>query len=95
MCVVPSEFGLNVPSVAARVADGSAAPSEKGLFALLGAKHELEKYLDQLAAKHETFSWTGLSTGSFFDWVSRYMRRRLPNFYMVVGRMLTLCLNSR
>ncbi|TVY81249.1 putative pinoresinol-lariciresinol reductase [Lachnellula suecica] len=54
---IPSEFGINTREVAGTK-----------IGALLGAKVANVDYLIELAAKHEWFSWTGISTGLFFDW---------------------------
>lgn len=69
---VPSEFGMHVPQVAAAAADGSATPTERAMADFARPKIELQAHLDELAARDENFSWTGLNVGSFFDWVSVY-----------------------
>jgi hypothetical protein len=56
---IPSEFGINTQE----------ARGTK-IGALLGQKVENVAYLDELSRKHDWFTWTALSTGSFIDWVS-------------------------
>jgi len=56
---IPSEFGYNT-----REARGTKVGS------LLSAKIETVDYLIELSQKHDWFTWTGLSTGTLFDWVS-------------------------
>jgi uncharacterized protein YbjT (DUF2867 family) len=56
---IPSEFGYNT-----REAHGTTIGS------LLKAKIETVDYLIELAQKHDWFTWTGISTGTLFDWVS-------------------------
>lgn len=55
---VPSEFGLHT-----RKARGTPIGD------LLQAKIAIVDYLEQVAAQNPGFTWTGLSTGLFFDWV--------------------------
>jgi len=55
---IPSEFGVNT-----RKTQG--LPIGK----ILAGKVGLVDYLDEKARENEGFSWTGLSTGLFFDWV--------------------------
>lgn len=59
---IPSEFGVNTKIVSGGVAK------------ILTGKIQLQDQLSKLAAANPTFSWTGVSTGLFFDWVSRYKR---------------------
>jgi uncharacterized protein YbjT (DUF2867 family) len=56
---IPSEFGYNT-----REARGTKVGG------LLKAKIETVDYLIKLSQKHDWFTWTGLSTGTLFDWVS-------------------------
>jgi uncharacterized protein YbjT (DUF2867 family) len=56
---IPSEFGYNT-----REARGTKVGG------LLKAKIETVDYLIELSKKHDWFTWTGLSTGTLFDWVS-------------------------
>jgi len=57
---IPSEFGYNLQEARGTKIGG-----------LLKAKLEIADYLTELSQKHEWFTWTGLSTGTLFDWVSR------------------------
>ncbi|KAK0712832.1 hypothetical protein B0T26DRAFT_831993 [Lasiosphaeria miniovina] len=54
---VPSEFGINTRRV-------GGTP----IGAILAGKIAIVDYLKEQAAAHPAFSWTGLSTGLFFDW---------------------------
>ncbi|KAK1752979.1 hypothetical protein QBC47DRAFT_415712 [Echria macrotheca] len=54
---IPSEFGVNT-----RKTQG--LPIGK----ILAGKVSVVDYLDEKAKQNEGFSWTGLSTGLFFDW---------------------------
>ncbi len=56
---IPSEFGYNT-----REARGTKVGG------LLKAKIETVDYLIEISRKHDWFTWTGLSTGTLFDWVS-------------------------
>jgi putative NADH-flavin reductase len=56
---IPSEFGYNT-----REARGTKVGG------LLKAKIETVDYLIELSKRHDWFTWTGLSTGTLFDWVS-------------------------
>jgi hypothetical protein len=62
---IPSEFGINTQKV------------EGGVKKILGGKLSLQEQLKRTAAEHKEFSWTGISTGIFFDWVCF-----LPLFYV-------------
>lgn len=55
---IPSEFGINT-----RVAAGT--PIGK----ILAGKVAVVDYLSSKAKENPWFSWTGISTGLFFDWV--------------------------
>lgn len=57
---IPSEFGYNT-----REARGTKVGG------LLKAKIEIIDYLIELSQKYDWFTWTGLSTGTLFDWVSK------------------------
>ena len=54
---IPSEFGMDTTTIT-----GGAAK-------ILGGKIALQGVLDKAAKENEGFSWTGISTGMFFDWV--------------------------
>jgi len=54
---IPSEFGLNTRSL-----------PDTGIAKLLAGKVETVNHLQAAAAANSDFSWTGLSTGLFFDW---------------------------
>jgi len=53
---IPSEFGLNTQKVTG------------GARKILGAKIQLQEQLAKAAEENKGFSWTGVSTGLFFDW---------------------------
>jgi len=53
---IPSEFGVDTT----RVTGGAAK--------ILGLKIQLHSLLNKAAAENSHFSWTGISTGMFFDW---------------------------
>jgi len=54
---IPSEFGLNTTNLSGGVAK------------ILGAKVQVQEQLNKAAAENPNFSWTGVSTSLFFDWV--------------------------
>lgn len=56
---IPSEFGINTRKVGGT-----------SIGKILAGKIAVADYLDGKAKENEGFSWTGLSTGLFFDWVS-------------------------
>ncbi len=56
---IPSEFGIDTRTVR----DQKIGPKVR-------SKVETTKYLVELSAKHPDFTWTGLSVGLLFDWVS-------------------------
>jgi uncharacterized protein YbjT (DUF2867 family) len=56
---IPSEYGVNTRGV-----QGTA------LGTILGGKTAIVDYLIEKSKENPEFSWTGLSTGLFFDWVS-------------------------
>lgn len=55
---IPSEFGVN----AVRLEDG-------GIKTILGAKVKARELLERIAGENSEFTWTGISTNLFFDWV--------------------------
>ncbi len=55
---IPSEFGINTRKTA-----GST------IGKILAGKTGFVDYLNELAKKNSSFSWTGVATGFFFDWV--------------------------
>ena len=55
---IPSEFGVNV----LKLEDG-------GMKKILGAKVKARELLEKIAAGNKDFTWTGISTNLFFDWV--------------------------
>lgn len=63
---IPSEFGVNTQRVTG------------GIKAILGAKIALQEQLGKVAAANPGFSWTGLATGLFFDWVCTPLLLLLP-----------------
>ncbi|KAK4445551.1 hypothetical protein QBC34DRAFT_413025 [Podospora aff. communis PSN243] len=54
---IPSEFGINT-----RKLEG------KAIGKILASKIGIVDYLDEKAKENPGFTWTGLSTGLFFDW---------------------------
>ncbi|KAK4246570.1 hypothetical protein C7999DRAFT_41992 [Corynascus novoguineensis] len=54
---IPSEFGINTRKVGGT-----------SIGKILAAKIDTVDYLEQLVAKGEVLTWTGVSTGLFFDW---------------------------
>ncbi|SPJ91015.1 related to 2`-hydroxyisoflavone reductase [Fusarium torulosum] len=54
---IPSEYGINTRTV-----------EHAGLKAMLEAKIKTVDYLIEKSKETPSFSWTGLSTGLFFDW---------------------------
>ncbi|KAK1248955.1 hypothetical protein MKX08_007175 [Trichoderma sp. CBMAI-0020] len=54
---LPSEFGVD-----------NRRTEEKDMGWMVVNKVKLNEYLDQVAAKHKWFSWTGVACGFFFDW---------------------------
>lgn len=56
---IPSEFGINT-----RLTPGTT------IGKILAGKVAVVDYLDSKAKENSNFSWTGVSTGMFFDWVS-------------------------
>lgn len=55
---IPSEFGVNTRSL-----------PDTGFAKILAAKVATVDHLKTVAAANPDFSWTGVSTGLFFDWV--------------------------
>jgi hypothetical protein len=61
---IPSEFGINTTKL----------PAGSGLEKILAGKLEVQKLLDEKVKSSEGFSWTGVSTSLFFDWVCVFFR---------------------
>jgi uncharacterized protein YbjT (DUF2867 family) len=61
---IPSEFGMDTTTI------------EGGAKKILGAKIALQGVLAKAAEENKGFSWTGISTGMFFDWVWMLSIRR-------------------
>jgi hypothetical protein len=61
---IPSEFGVNT-----RLTGGTT------IGKILAGKVATVDYLDAKAKENKDFSWTGLATGLFFDWVSGILLR--------------------
>jgi hypothetical protein len=59
---IPSEFGINTRAV-----------SGAAIGKILGNKVATADYLAEKAAENPGFTWTGISTGVFFDWVGLYL----------------------
>lgn len=55
---IPSEYGMNTRKFGV-----------SKLAVMLKEKVDIMDYLIELSKKYEWFSWTGLATGSFFEWV--------------------------
>lgn len=55
---IPSEFGINTRKVQGTT-----------IGKILAGKVAVVDYLAEKARENPGFSWTGLSTGLFFDWV--------------------------
>jgi len=55
---VPSEFGINTRKVQGTT-----------IGKILAGKIAIVDYLNEKSKENPTFTWTGLSTGLFFDWV--------------------------
>ena len=62
---IPSEFGMDN--------SGASAPTRFDKFN--AAKFETLGKLKELQKEHNWFSWTGLATGLFFDWVGHHNDR--------------------
>jgi hypothetical protein len=58
---IPSEFGIHTRKVRGTAIGG-----------ILSGKIEVVDYLEGVAAEHSEFSWTGVTTGLFFDWVGHF-----------------------
>lgn len=56
---IPSEFGINTRKVRGT-----------SIGKILAGKIGVVDYLEEVAKGNGEFTWTGLSTGLFFDWVS-------------------------
>ena len=54
---IPSEYGIDTRNL------------EGGIGKILSGKKTTADLLTKYAAENAGFSWTGLSTGLFFDWV--------------------------
>ena len=54
---IPSEYGINTQNL------------EGGIGKILSGKKATADLLQKYAAENAGFSWTGLSTSMFFDWV--------------------------
>jgi putative NADH-flavin reductase len=55
---IPSEYGVDTTKISGGVAK------------ILGAKLAAQAQLKKAAEENSHFSWTGISTGLFFEWVS-------------------------
>lgn len=56
---IPSEFGVNTRNV-----------RDTPMGKILAGKIAIVDYLQETVKENPAFTWTGLSTGLFFDWVS-------------------------
>ncbi|KAK3940002.1 hypothetical protein QBC46DRAFT_386420 [Diplogelasinospora grovesii] len=54
---IPSEFGINTREV-----------RDRPIGKILAVKIGIVDYLQEKAKENPSFTWTGLTTGSFFDW---------------------------
>ncbi|OQN97860.1 hypothetical protein B0A48_16170 [Cryoendolithus antarcticus] len=61
--LIPADFGS---------CDSASAHAQE-LVPLFGAKTQLRSYLTELAEKHESFSWTAVVGGHFFDWRAEFL----------------------
>lgn len=61
---IPSEFGINTRKVRGTT-----------IGKILADKIAVVDYLQEKAEQNPGFTWTGLSTGLFFDWVSGLNQR--------------------
>jgi uncharacterized protein YbjT (DUF2867 family) len=68
---IPSEFGVNSQTL-----------GDSPLAGILG-KTKVLSYLKEKAQENEAFSWTGISTGLFLDWV-RYIFTVLSPFLSIL-----------
>ncbi|KAK3689554.1 hypothetical protein B0T22DRAFT_408622 [Podospora appendiculata] len=58
---IPSEFGINTRKVA----------RDSPIAKIIGGKIAVVDYLQEKASANPSFTWTGISTGIFFDWALR------------------------
>jgi hypothetical protein len=67
---IPSEFGIDTRNL------------EGGIGKILALKTQTREYLEKVAGERDGFTWTGVATSLFFDWVyfpflpSRYPKIR-------------------
>jgi hypothetical protein len=66
---IPSEFGIDTRNL------------EGGIGKILALKTQTREYLEKVAGEREGFTWTGVATSLFFDWVfsllpSKYHKMR-------------------
>jgi hypothetical protein len=54
---IPSEFGIDTRNL------------EGGIGKILALKTQTREYLEEVAREKEGFTWTGVATSLFFDWV--------------------------
>lgn len=70
---IPSEFGINT-----RITGGTA------IGKILAGKVAIVDYLDEKSKSNSDFSWTGVSTGLFFDWVGHQPSARESRIRLLV-----------
>ncbi|KAF3811062.1 hypothetical protein GCG54_00010398 [Colletotrichum gloeosporioides] len=75
---IPSEYGLNTRNLKGEI-----------LGDWLIAKTEAVDYLIEKAKAHEGFTWTGIGTSLFFDWVSYPLLLALSDLLTVDGQSIT------
>lgn len=71
---IPSEFGINTRKLQGEV-----------LGKMLKSKIAHVDYLIEKAKSYPSFTWTGLATGLFFDWVYEICNPSLHNTYRRSG----------
>jgi NmrA-like family len=59
---IPSEFGINTRKV-----------RDLSIGKILAGKIGVVDYLQEKAKENEGFTWTGITTGLFFDWVRYHL----------------------
>jgi hypothetical protein len=59
--IIPSEFGINTRFL-----------GNSQIGTILQGKIQTLNYIHEQSKKNPSFTWTGISTGLFFDWVSEH-----------------------
>ncbi len=63
---IPSEFGINTRKV-----------RDTPIGKIVAGKIAIVDYLEEKARENPSFTWTGVSTGLFFDWVCNHRPRHV------------------